>query len=363
MVASIETRAHSLLTPVPRAERDHIRQAARGPVAHRRWYEELACLHEVQVVAPERPRPATVPARVVAWNAERGREVPALAAVLSREAPELVLLSEMDLGMARSGNRHTALDLAARLGMGCVYGVEFVELSLGDPQERAACAGASNSHGLHGGAILSAAALERPVVVRLEHEGAWLSPERDEPRIGGRIAVMATWRLGDAPVTVASVHLESHSDPADRASQLTSLLDAIDSYAPDAPALIGGDLNTLSLQRSEVVDAAALKAALEQDPKRLAHPVAYEPLFEIAHSRGYRWEEANVLGESTHRLAEDPSRRGGLKLDWFLTRGLECSDPSVLEAVHPEDGHALSDHEPIALRCEVLRPAHERASR
>ncbi len=353
MVASIETRARSLLTPVPTGERDRIRAAATGRLAHRRWYDELACLHEVQVAAPERPRNATSPARVVAWNAERGRDVPALAALLREAAPQLVLLSEIDVGMARSGNRHTALDLAAALGFGCVYGVEFVELSLGGAKERAACAGQKNSHGLHGGAILSRSPLERPVVVRIEHDGAWLGPERDEPRVGGRIAVMGTWRLDGMPVTVASVHLESHSEPSARGAQIASLLDAIESYARDAPVLIGGDLNTFSMGLSELTGPDALKQALAEDPGRLGSPVRHEPLFEIARSRGYTWDRANELGTPTHRVAEPtPSHRTALKLDWFLVRGLSCSAPAVLSATAP-DGRALSDHEPIAVTCEL----------
>lgn len=352
-MASIETRARSLLTPVPASLRDRIRDSARGAVAHRRWYEELACLHEVQVAPPESPRAATGPARVVAWNAERGREVEALAALLRPHAPQLVLLSEMDVGMARSDNRHTALELARVLGLGCVYGVEFVELGLGDPEEQAAHAGASNHHGLHGGAILSAARLERPAVVRLEHAGAWLAPEREEPRIGGRVAVVATWRLDGQPVTVASVHLESHGEPAERAAQLAALLDALEAYAPGAPTLVGGDLNTLSLSRADLQDTASLKAALERDPKRLLEPMAYEPLFQTARARGYAWEEANCAAVSTQRVRQaGGSLRGGLKLDWFLVRGLRVSDPEVLEAVRPEDGRALSDHEPISVYCE-----------
>lgn len=353
-MASIETRVRSLLTPVPASLRDRIRESARGAVAHRRWYEELACLHEVQVAPPESPRAAAGPARVVAWNAERGRDVPALAALLRPLAPDLVLLSEMDVGMARSGNRHTALDLARELGLGCVYGVEFVELGLGEPGEEQAHAGERNSQGLHGGAILSAARLERPAVVRLEHTGAWLAPERGEPRIGGRIAVVATWRLDGQPVTVASVHLESHGEPGERATQMAALLDALELHAPGAPVLVGGDLNTLSLSRADLKDTASLKAALERDPTRLLEPMPYEPLFETARARGYGWQEANCPGVSTQRVAgPGSSARGGLKLDWFLVRGLRVSRPEVLEAVHPDAGRALSDHEPIAVRCEL----------
>jgi endonuclease/exonuclease/phosphatase family metal-dependent hydrolase len=354
MVASIETRARSLLTPVPAALREKIRVSAAGGVAHGRWYSELACLHEVQIAASERSQPAASPARVVAWNIERGRNTLALASLLRVAEPQLVLLSEVDVGMARSQNRHTALDLAAALGFGCTFGVEFVELGLGGPEERIAHAGQTNTHGLHGGAILSGSPLEKPAVVRLEHGGAWLAKEREEPRIGGRIAVVGTWRLDGEAVTVAAVHLESHSDPGDRASQLAALLDALESYAPGAPALIGGDLNTFSVGYDDLVDRASLKRALQADPRRLRDPVPYEPLFEVAAARGYEWEHSNRMSEPTHRVPNPPpSARGGLKLDWFLVRGLRAAKPEVLEGVHPEDGRALSDHEPVLFECRL----------
>ena len=353
MVASIETRTRSLLTPVPLAERERLRESAAGPVAHRRYYDELACLHEVQVARPPRPEAAGGPARVVAWNVERGRDVPALAQVLRSTGSGLVLLSEVDVGMARSGNRHTALDLAGELGLGCVFAVEFVELGLGGAAEREAHQGETNQHGLHGGAILSAAPLEAPAVVRLEHDGAWLEPERDEPRIGGRIAVVGTWSLGDVPITVAAVHLESHGDPEDRSAQLAELLDALESYAPGAPTIVGGDLNTTSLTWAQIRDPKRLKQALQEHPERLCDPISHEPLFEVAAARGYEWEPGNVQGEPTHRVADgEGSRRGGLKLDWFLTRGVDVSQPRVVAAEHPRDGHALSDHEAIEITCE-----------
>ena len=327
--------------------------APKHVASHARWYAELACLHEVEVTPVEVRGASRSPARVVAWNAERGRDVPALARVLRRAGPDLVLLSEMDLGMARSDNRHAARDLARELGLGCVYGVEFVELGLGGPDERANLLGEANREGLHGGAILSAAPLEDPVVVRLESDGAWFTEsEREEPRIGGRIAVMATWCLEGEPVTVAAVHLESHSDPDLRAAQTDALLAAIESRAAGGPALVGGDLNTFSLGFAELTDRAALRVSLEADRERLIHPVPYEPLFERARARGYSWEDCNVMRVATHRVIEPaPSARGGLKLDWLLARGLACSEPEVLEAVHPDTGAALSDHEPIAVRC------------
>ncbi len=91
--------------------------------------------------------------------------------------------------MARSGNRYVARELADRLGMQFAFAVEFVELSLGGEEERAALPpDAVNEFGVHGGAILSRFPLERPAAVRFEFDGAWYADDSLEPRVGGRCA-------------------------------------------------------------------------------------------------------------------------------------------------------------------------------
>jgi len=353
--AAIEERVVSKLSAPGAGLRDEILAGPRDAAAHRRWYDGLPCLHEVEVGPPPEPaKGAPSPARVVAWNVERGRDLPTLARVLAAQSPALVLLSELDAGMARSGNVHTARGLAAALGMGFAYGVEFVELGLGDPQERETHAGEENEHGLHGGAILATAPLERPAVVRLEADGAWFDGARGERRVGGRIAVVATLRLGGAPVTVAAVHLESHSEVDERRVQIVALLDALERYAPGRPTLVAGDLNSFSLGISEASDRERLRALLGEDPERFRHPVPHETLFAAAAERGFAWETCNEMRAATQRVAaEDASSRGGMKIDWFLARGLRCSEARVLEAAHPQTGRALSDHEPLAVTCRL----------
>lgn len=353
-MASIADRVTPRLSLPSLEQREKIAAGPSDAESHARWFEELECLHEVEVTPPSGARTAASSIRVVAWNTERGRHVASLARVLLAESPDVVLLSEMDVGMARSGNLHTAGELARRIGMGCVYGVEFVELGLGGPAETRAHAGEVNTHGLHGGAILCAAPLERPAVLRLESEGHWFDASRNEPRVGGRIAVLATVRLGDAPMTVAAVHLESHSETAMRLDQITTLLDAVERYAPGQPALVAGDLNSFSFGLEDTMTPGRIRDLMDEDPNRLIHPVPHEPLFEAARERGFSWEDCNVMRVPTQRIqAEGSSSRGGLKIDWFLSRGLVCSSPAILEAVLPETGTALSDHEPIAVTCAL----------
>jgi endonuclease/exonuclease/phosphatase family metal-dependent hydrolase len=48
---------------------------------------------------------------------------------------------------------------------------------------------------------------------------------------------------------VASVHLESKTDPGDRQAQMANLLRALDALPPDAALVIGGDFNAKALPR------------------------------------------------------------------------------------------------------------------
>jgi endonuclease/exonuclease/phosphatase family metal-dependent hydrolase len=346
------------LPAVPAARRRELAAALPRPDAHAQVETELGVFHAVEHAPPPARHAQPRELRVVAWNLERGRLLAPAAAVLSRTRADVVLLSEMDAGMARTEQHHTTRSLAAALGHGYAFAVEFLELGLGSPEERARCAGQENALGLHGGAIASRLPLGRPAVVRLDEGGHWLDGSRGEARLGGRIAVLATVRAGGADVAFASVHLESHSDPGHRAQQMRALLEALEAYAPGAPAVIGGDLNTLTMPTADFGDPAKLREALAADPERLLRPERHEPLFALAREAGFAWKAANPLACGTCRRREgEGSRRIPLRLDWLLVRGVTASAPEVIDAVDLATGEALSDHEALAV---TVRPPARR---
>jgi endonuclease/exonuclease/phosphatase family metal-dependent hydrolase len=246
----IVTRTTPKVTRLDAAARADIAAEPATRAEHARQLAACAALHELEVAAPPPGRaPLAGPARIVFWNAERGKFLDASAALLGRQGAAACMLCELDLGMARSGQAHTARELARRLGAGYVFGVEFLELGLGDAWERQRHAGEVNEAGLHGAAILSPYPLERPALVRLSADGAWFDGGHGERRVGGRIALLATLLVDDQPVTLADVHFESHSDPRSRALQMERLLDAIDAYGGEQPVLLGGDFNTSTASR------------------------------------------------------------------------------------------------------------------
>jgi endonuclease/exonuclease/phosphatase family metal-dependent hydrolase len=287
--------------------------------------------------------------RVAAWNVQRGRRPAALAELLRSCAADIALISELDSGMARTGNADVPAVLAHALDCVYAYGVEFVELGQGDEIERMEAGGCSNDRGLHGNAVLARTRLCDPEVVRVSDGGAlWFGENSTQPRVGGRLAVVATVEIGGQPVDVASVHLENLVDPAGRAEEMEVLLRALHARSGERPVVIGGDLNTLSVPVTELTDRDRVRALRAADPARFTWPVAHEPLFEVAADYGYSWTDANVAAPTT---THDETGRPGhvpLRLDWLLVRGLEARRPAVVPS------SALSDH--LAVTVSVRFP-------
>jgi endonuclease/exonuclease/phosphatase family metal-dependent hydrolase len=248
--------------------------------------------------------------------------------------------------MARSGNRHTTADLASALGMGFAYGVEFVELGLGDEREQAWHKGQRNKVGFHGNAILSRIPLQDLVVIRLDAGGRWFSGNAGtQRRLGGRIAVAGRIVTDAGDFVVVSVHLESESDPPDRAQQMTRLLAGLSARYGKARMVVGGDLNTAALPE---VDPAR-----PEDSRAWFHRCdAYEPLFGVMQQAGFGWRSANDMA-ATQRMRPDgrpipPFRR----IDWLFTRGLAAAAPRTVAAVD-DTGAAISDHDALVAEIAV----------
>ena len=322
--------------------------------AHAALFRATACLHEVEVREPA-PLPE-VPAslRVVSWNVERCKHTGPSAALLRAAGADVALMTEMDDGMARSGQHRTLHDIADELDAGYAFAVEFVELSLGDAREQKWHAGEENRNGLHGNGIVTRVPMRRPTGLRLEQGGRWFVEDEFQKRVGGRLATLAEIALGDDWIAMAAVHFESHTDRADRAAQMRALVAGVEAYAPDRPWLIGGDFNTSSFDVGfRHLSAADREAALADDPDRLTDPSRHEPMFDVAAAHGLDWSACNVSGATTMRTLPDGRPvEPFAKIDWFFSRGLACSDPQVIEAVDP-GCNAISDHEALAVTIRV----------
>jgi hypothetical protein len=323
-------RSVEALTVVPMEQRRAFLQFPPTRQAHAEAHAMVPAFREVERNGrTEHAPPATGKLRVGAWNLERCLYPDMAARILRQHEVGLALLTEMDHGALRTGQTHTIAQVAGELGQQYAFGLEFLELGPMPPPPGFPTVGEHNQFGFHGNGIVTALPIESPMVIRLDEAADWcISPKGGQRRIGNRMAVAGTVTWGGLRFLACSVHLESATDGTGRATQMRSLLDAIDQYAePGLPVLIGGDLNS------------HVQPGGYDDPS--------EPLFSIAMKRGYDFAACNRAGATTRDSVWTKSE-GTCQLDWFCTRGLSAAEPEIIGSVGP-DGTVLTDHELILL--------------
>jgi len=397
---------------------DQVRRALRRPIAHRSSPSTASTAELVHELAPHYPalrairkrrtleasplwseigaevervldglervdRPGAVPPagtlRVVAWNIQRGTKLDALREALASD-PELsradvLLLSEVDVGMGRSGNRNVPRELAEALGASYAFAVSYLALEddhLENPD------GVDSTLALAGSAIVSRAPILRAIsadVPALRDKF-----ESSEKRLGRKRAVVAELATASGPIVVAQAHLDSNASSEQRARQLAAILDAADSLGTTR-LLLGGDLNTTTYNMASPVQLAGdalhklfvtgFDGTIDNymTPDRL-----YElPVFEVLAARGLVIEGFNdrahgtlrydfsepytiakvrdaVGGAVTRWLTRRLRSRAGVieaRVDWFAGRGLV---PVAASVPRPRpNGARASDHEPIVV--------------
>ncbi|MGO4572823.1 endonuclease/exonuclease/phosphatase family protein [Microvirga sp. 2TAF3] len=330
-----------LVQDLPAPDSATLAEARQPPATrerHDRFLQDIGAFHGIEYRPPSHPLAWPGRLRLAAFNAERLKYREAARALLDRAGAHVALFSEVDLGMARSGNGHPLRELIGAAGEGYVYGVEFVELDLGDAREMREHAGEHNARGFHGNAIVTKLALAEPRLIPLEESGFWF-PGRDgaQRRVGGRMALAA--RVADAPrpLWLVSAHLESKTDAADRQAQIQTLLRALDKLAPDAACIIGGDFNTKDLPHGG-----------EEQQVWLEAPERYEPLFDDLRGAGFEWVAANVAAPTQRTGPSHKPEPPFGKLDWIVVRGMKAERPQVLAALDGQ-GRPISDHDMITV--------------
>jgi endonuclease/exonuclease/phosphatase family metal-dependent hydrolase len=319
------------LTPVPQSMRDSFLALPPTREAHTAAHADVAAFRQIEVQQRVTPSPSHT-IRIATWNLERCLYPEAAGHILQRNGVDLALLTEMDVGVLRTGQVHTIGRLAAQLGKSYCYALEFLELLPMPPPPRFPSNGAANTEGFHGNGMVASVPFDDPVVIRLDAMADWFAaPMGSQRRIGNRMAVAATVGAVTSRFVACSVHLENRTDGNGRAKQMHTLLDALDAYAGPLPVVIGGDLNT------------------HVGPGR--HDDAGEPLFAMASARGYDWAACN-LAQATTRTSTWSQSEGTRQLDWFCTRGVKVRDPAVVAALG-EDATVLSDHELILVTLEL----------
>ena len=302
------------------------------PEIHEATLAALECMNTVRVGGvASRATALAFPVTVAAWNLERCLFPEESASKLKATGAPLVLLSEMDEGMARTQQGDPTAVVASELDMSYAYGVEFLELSLGSEIEHSFCKDDRNDKGFHGNAIMASTALKDVFLFRLPGEAVWFKDSNEQPRVGERCAIGAIVETESGPFVAVSVHLESAATGPYRERQTAALIDAVEAYAPGLPILIGGDLNTGNHSESGDFET--------------------DTLFAMAAARGFERHGGPLEQMSTRPslITRFPDR--AKKLDWFLTRGLNISDSHLVSSLNDE-GKPLSDHDIVVCTIE-----------
>jgi endonuclease/exonuclease/phosphatase family metal-dependent hydrolase len=323
--------------------------------------------------------------RATSWNIERGIEFDAIVDVLANHpiigTSDLLILTELDYGMARSENRKVAKEIARALKMNYVFAPSYLNLHKGSGLEREVQK--SNLQGIHGNALLSPYPLTNAGSIPLPNGKDKMSGQ--EKRLGCQAAVAAVVEHPLGSFRAVSVHLDAHSTQKHRMRQMQLVLQDLEERSPDLPALIGGDWNTSTFNsRTALYTILGYMRRVVMGVRRVIrdhypHPDRWfeRHLFRELERQGYSYKDLNAPGVCTlhydindlaanGRMADwipnwcfwfinwALERNGGrcsFKLDWFAGKNIRPSrefPPVVLSDVNSRD-LTLSDHDPIVL--------------
>lgn len=325
--------------------------------------------------APTRPR-----YRFVAWNLERGLELDGQLDAFRSDpylsTADVLLLTETDVGMARSRNRDVAQEIARELRFHYAFVPCYLNLSKGSGIEY--YVEGDNGLGLHGNAILSRYPLSRVRVIRLKNGTDKMAGR--EKRLGSQAAVVAEVEFPNYPLTAVCAHLDANSSQRHRAAQMRTILDGLDNRLP---VVLGGDWNTSTYNSSHPIYAIPgfwLRVFMGVEnviQNHYLHPYHWfeRDLFRSLERHGFDYRACNVIGERTggydaacmktrQNLSEwvpnwcfafmrwSLRNHGGrcpIKIDWFASRGLRAESPAVIHEFREDREVPLSDHDPIGV--------------
>lgn len=272
---------------------------------------------------------------------------------------DLLLANELDDGAVRSGGRDVAQELAQRLQMHSVFGLEFIELA--EPRDE---------KGFHGNAIFSRYPITWAKVLRLPEEYNWYHDR--QKRIGSRNAILAKLDVGGQAVGVVCTHLENRTSGEGRARQMHYVLAAVREAFPGLPVILGGDLNTNTFDGRDKAAILALAADSAERQRRICDTARFEPLLPALEAAGFSWREANVLSEGTRRKPLPSGETLCIHLDWLAARGLtpaaartvstlqaDCGFAPAGSALARFEGQELSDHNAIWTAFRLPRPTEK----
>ncbi len=323
--------------------------------------------------------------KALAWNIERGIVFEGIVDALKNHEglkdKDVLLLTELDYGMARSGNRFVAREIAKALGMNYAFAPVYIALQKGSGVESEM--EGENTESIHGLAMFSKWPMRNVHAVPLPNgkDKMW----GKEKRLGSLRALFADIEHPLGTFRAVTVHLDAHCSRAHRQLQMRIILDHLDTL-PQLPTLIGGDWNTTTFNSQSSTRAImGYWRRVFMGPKNVAqnhlpHPERFfeKPLFNMLKRRGFEWERFNEVGVGTlHYHVESIEKNTNLRdwvpewcfpfifwaanrvggnvsgrLDWFAGKGISLATgakPRTIGELTDESGTPLSDHDAIAV--------------
>lgn len=323
--------------------------------------------------------------RAVAWNLERGNIfegiVDALQTHPDLKEKDLYLLTELDYGMARSGNRFVAREIAERLKLNYAFVPVYIALQKGSGVESAV--EGDNTRSIHGLAMFSRVPMKNVHNVPLPNgkDKMW----GKEKRLGYLQALVADIEHPAGTFRAVTVHLDAHCSRAHRHLQIKIVLDHLDTLPP-LPVVIGGDWNTTTYNAQNATRAImgyfhrVMMGVKNVATNHLPHPDRHfeKRLFGELEKRGFEYKRYNEPGAGTlhydiNSIEKNTNLRdwvpewcfpfifwaarrvGGRvsgRLDWFTGKGIDLAPgtgPKTVGELVNGEGTPLSDHDAITL--------------
>ncbi len=322
---------------------------------------------------------------VAAWNIERGNRFAGIVDTLKNhnelKDKDLLLLTELDYGMARSENRFVAQELARELKMNYAFAPVYIALQKGSGVEEFAAG--ENMKSIHGLGTLSKYPLKNVHAVALPNgkDKMW----GKEKRIGYLRALIADVKHPAETFRAVTVHLDAHSSRKHRHRQMKIILDHLETL-PKLPTIIGGDWNTTTFNAQTGNRAIAgyfrrvLMGVKNVTKNHYPHPDRYfeKGLFREIERRGFNYKNLNESGAGTLHydmtnaayntnlgdwvpkwcfpfIFWAAKRVGGkvsTRLDWFAGKDIAVAantQPKTVGNLKDAENVPLSDHDAITL--------------
>jgi endonuclease/exonuclease/phosphatase family metal-dependent hydrolase len=319
----------------------------------------------------------------LAWNVERGNRFGGIVEALKNHPElkdkDLMLLTELDYGMARSANRFVARDLAQTLRLNYAFAPCYIALQKGSGVE--ANVAGENTKSLHGLAMFSKFPMRNAHAVALPNGKDKMFGK--EKRLGYLRALVADIEHPAGLFRAVTIHLDAHSSRRHRHLQMKIVLDHLETLT-DLPTVIGGDWNTTTYNAQTARRAIlgyfrrVLMGVKNVVRNHYPHPDRYfeRNLFRELEKRGFDYKNLNEIGAGTlHYDMKNAAynknlgdwvprwcfpfifwaagRVGGrvsARLDWFAGREIRVvGKPKTVGDLIDTENLPLSDHDAITL--------------